>query len=106
MHRTFPGKASDSRKKGKPQDSTLGVRPEHISICEPEQAYIQATVDMAEMMGSSVHLHMTVQGREKIVVVPTHTAPICMCEYYRSGKVLNFVFTSEFHIFSERGNNY
>lgn len=58
------------QRKAQAQDITLGVRPEHISICEPEQAYIQATVDVAEMMGSSVHLHMTVQGREVVVVLP------------------------------------
>ena len=56
------------QRKAQAQDITLGVRPEHISICEPEQAYIQATVDVSEMMGSSVHLHMTMQGREVVVV--------------------------------------
>ncbi len=58
------------QRKAQAQDITLGVRPEHISICEPGQAHIQTTVDVAEMMGSSVHLHMTVQGKECVVVTP------------------------------------
>ena len=35
----------------------LGIRPEHIALSEEAQAYLRATVDFSEMMGSSIHLH-------------------------------------------------
>ena len=50
------------------QDIKLGVRPEHISL---DQNGIDAKVDVSEMMGSSVHLHITAMGRDVVVVVST-----------------------------------
>ena len=50
------------------QEIVLGVRPEHITL---EQTGIDAKVDVSEMMGSSVHLHVTAMGRDVVVVVST-----------------------------------
>ena len=50
------------------QPITLGVRPEHVDLKEEG---IRATVDVSEMMGSSVHLHLTSEGRSMIMIVPT-----------------------------------
>ena len=47
---------------------TLGIRPEHISLSDDG---IRAKVDVSEMMGSSVHLHLDVDGRDAVVIVPT-----------------------------------
>ena len=49
----------------------VGARPEHISLEEKEGAMLEGTVDVSEMMGSSVHLHITAEGRDCIVIVPT-----------------------------------
>ena len=51
-----------------PQAITLGVRPEHIGVAN---IGIPATVDVSEMMGSSIHLHVTVEGNDAIIIVPT-----------------------------------
>ncbi len=50
------------------QEITLGVRPEHISL---ESNGIDGKVDVSEMMGSSVHLHVNAMGRDVVVVVST-----------------------------------
>ncbi len=50
------------------QEIVLGVRPEHITL---ESNGIDAVVDVSEMMGSSVHLHVTAMGRDVVVVVST-----------------------------------
>ena len=51
---------------------TLGIRPEHITLSkDASTATISATVDVSEMMGSSVHLHVTAQGKDTVVVLPT-----------------------------------
>ena len=50
------------------QAITLGVRPEHTDVADEG---ITARVDVAEMMGSSVHLHVNADGRDVIIIVPT-----------------------------------
>ncbi|MBP3683778.1 MAG: sn-glycerol-3-phosphate ABC transporter ATP-binding protein UgpC [Oscillospiraceae bacterium] len=50
------------------QDIVLGVRPEHITL---ESAGIEGTVDVSELMGSTVHLHVTSMGRDVVMVVST-----------------------------------
>ena len=52
----------------KEQDVTLGVRPEHLVISDKG---IKGRVDVSELMGSSCHLHMTVNGKDVITIVPT-----------------------------------
>ena len=52
----------------KEQDITLGVRPDHMVLSEKG---IRAKVDVSELMGTSVHLHVTALGRDVIAIVPT-----------------------------------
>lgn len=51
------------------QEVTLGVRPEHITLCN--NGGISAKVDVSEMMGSTVHLHVTAMGRDVVLVIST-----------------------------------
>ena len=51
------------------QDVILGVRPDHLMLCENG---IKAKVDVSELMGSCVHLHVNAAGRDVIVIVPTN----------------------------------
>ena len=56
---------------GKPGPITLGVRPEHLLLSGSEDNAIRGTVDVSEMMGSAVHLHVSACGRDTIMIVPT-----------------------------------
>ena len=49
------------------QEIKLGVRPEHIVL----EAGLSGKVDVSELMGSSVHLHVNSQGRDVVMVVST-----------------------------------
>ena len=49
------------------QDVVLGVRPEHITL----ENGIAGTVDVSELMGSSVHLHVNAMDRDVVMVVST-----------------------------------
>ena len=53
------------------QKAIIGCRPEHITLEEKEGAMLEGVVDVSEMMGSSVHLHVNVDGKDCIVIVPT-----------------------------------
>ena len=84
------------RKNGvKSQDITLGVRPEHTDITD---AGVDAKVDVSEMMGSSVHLHLTAEGRDVVVIVPT----LEMKRGYAMGDKIHFSFGGNVaHVFSK-----
>ena len=49
------------------QDIVLGVRPEHITL----ETGIAGKVDVSELMGSSVHLHVSSMNRDVVMVVST-----------------------------------
>ena len=52
-----------------PQEVTLGVRPDHMMLCE---SGIKGTVDVSELMGPSIHLHVTAEGKDVILIVPAN----------------------------------
>jgi len=77
------------------QDVTLGVRPEHTDVAEEG---VTARVDVAEMMGSSVHLHVNAEGRDVIIIVPTTD----MKGNYEMGDTVRFSFQGNVaHVFSK-----
>ena len=53
------------------QAVTLGVRPEHMVLAEQGAKALRGTVEVSEMMGSAVHLHMKAYDDEVIIIVPT-----------------------------------
>ena len=55
----------------KSQEITLGIRPEHITLAEAGKDAITGKVDVSEMMGSAVHLHVNACGRDTIIIVQT-----------------------------------
>jgi multiple sugar transport system ATP-binding protein len=57
----------------KSKDIILGVRPEHITLSNKGDANaIECTIQVNEMMGSELHLHVVVDGGDKLIVrIPT-----------------------------------
>ena len=82
------------------QPITLGVRPEHTNISDKG---VPAKVDVSEMMGSSVHLHVDADGRDVIIIVPI----LDMEDNYKYGDLVHFTFAGNVaHVFSkETGKN-
>ena len=78
------------------QPVTLGVRPDHTAITETG---IKAKVDVSEMMGSSVHLHVTTDdGRDVVIIVPT----VDMKGNFAMGDTVHFSFGGNVaHVFSK-----
>ena len=50
------------------QDIVLGVRPDHILLTDKA---IEGKVDVSELMGSNIHLHVSIEDKDIIVIVPT-----------------------------------
>mgnify|MGYP003296713221 CR=1 FL=1 len=77
----------------------LGVRPEHITL---EDSGVSATVDVSEMMGSSVHLHVTAVGQDVVIVVNTMNMTVAEVAALKMGKAVNFAFGgNNCHLFSK-----
>ena len=51
-----------------PAEIIVGVRPVHVHLADDG---IDATVDVSELMGSELHLHVNSNGKDVVIVVPT-----------------------------------
>ena len=81
------------------QPVTLGVRPEHTEV---SQSGISGRIDVAEMMGSSVHLHITAEGRDVIIIVPT----LEMDSNFAMGDTVHFTYNGKVaHVFSKEDDH-
>ena len=81
------------------QEIVLGVRPEHITL---ESTGIDSKVDVSEMMGSSVHLHVTAMGRDVVVVVSTMNMTGAEVAALHTGADVKFNFGGHVcHVFSK-----
>ncbi len=85
----------------KPQNVTIGIRPEHIMLCEDG---IKGVIDVAELMGSSTHLHVNVSGKDTVVVTHNENCPFGA---FKNGSGVNLTFGGNvIHVFSkEDGKN-
>ena len=81
------------------QDVVLGVRPEHIELAEEG---IDAKVDVSEMMGSSVHLHVTAMDRDVVLVVSTMNMTGAEVSSLTAGTSVKFNFAGHVcHVFNK-----
>lgn len=57
-----------SKKNQEPCFVTAGIRPVHVTL---DSNGIEAAIDVSEMMGSEVHLHMNTGKQDVVAVIPT-----------------------------------
>ena len=81
------------------QEIRLGVRPEHILLGDNG---LKASVDVSEMMGSSVHLHVNAMGQDVIIIVSTMDMTGAEVAELKSGKDVFFQFKGHnCHVFNK-----
>lgn len=89
-----------------PQAITLGVRPSHMILSDSAENTLTATVDVSEMMGSEVHFHASVLGRDVVVIVPTMDLNGSHAKSFSAGDQLNLTFNGNVcHVFDRDGKN-
>ena len=80
------------------QEIVLGVRPEHITL----EKGIAGKVDVSELMGSSVHLHVTSMGRDVVMVVSTMNMTGAEVAALTGGAAVEFNFPGHVcHVFNK-----
>ena len=87
---------------------TVGIRPEHIAFAAaPGTDTVSSKVDVSEMMGSEIHLHVNAGGKDVVLRIPTTE----LAEEQRGGMgygtELHFTFREDLvHLFDpETGKN-
>ena len=81
------------------QEVTLGLRPEHIVLAE---SGVPAVVDLYEMMGASVHLHVNALGNDVVLVVSTMDMTPAQLAALQMGSNIHFDFSGSIaHVFSK-----
>ena len=79
----------------------VGVRPEHISFAAEAGGHtIASKVDVSEMMGSEVYLHVNAVGKDVVMRIPTTDLPAEHRAGIPYGTEINFTFRPELiHLF-------
>ncbi len=80
-----------------PTEIIVGVRPVHIYLADDG---IEATIEVSELMGSELHLHVSTNGKEVVIVVPT--TGFDFDEIHGSNKVIKYSFNPKLiHLFDK-----
>jgi len=84
----------------------LGLRPEHLSL-STDGTGVEGTISVHEMMGSSVHLHLTVGDKDIVAIVDISNMTFAQVQELHSGVTVKLVFGgNNCHVFdSETGIN-
>jgi multiple sugar transport system ATP-binding protein len=86
------------------QKITLGVRPEHIMLADeksPENKF-SAAVEVSELMGTFIHLHIKTGDDNAVLVLSTISLPEAKQAGFRLGDQIEFTFGSNaMHLFSK-----
>ena len=82
------------------QEVTIGLRPEHITLDDNDG--IEARIDVHELMGSSIHLHVNTQGKDVVIIVSTMDMTADEVKALSAGKTVKFNFHGNIcHVFNK-----
>ncbi len=84
----------------KPGGVIVGVRPVHMRI---DQDGFSGKIEVSEMMGSELHLHLSVGDSDVVAIIPTVGLDL---SEYAIGKTINFSFSPDLmHLFDPETTN-
>jgi len=82
-------------------DIKMGIRPEHIQLKDEGVDVVRGTVDVSEMMGSAIHLHVNAAGKDIILIVQTADLDKEHRAGFAFGSQLGFTFRADLvHLFN------
>ena len=85
------------------QAITLGVRPSHIFV---EDGELEGKIEVSEMMGTEVHLHVRSCDTDVVIIVPVSGSYESYAKYFKYEEPVKFGFKGEScHVFDSDGNN-
>jgi len=91
-----------------PMKVSLGIRPEHVTLVDAKEKHaIAAKVDVSEMMGSELYVHVTAVGKDCVMRIATVDLPAEKRYGFKFGDQMYFTFDGALaHLFDpETGLN-
>ena len=83
-----------------PCNIVVGVRPPHMQL---DEGGFSGKIEVSEMMGSELHLHMNVSGTDVVAIIPTMGIDV---REYSIGTTVNFSFDPDLmHLFDTESTN-
>ena len=83
-----------------PQDVYLGLRPEHITL---DETGVEGKINVHELMGSTVHLHVNAAGKDVVIIVNTMDMTGAEVAALSAGRVVKFSFGgNNCHVFNKQ----
>lgn len=73
------------------QDIVVGIRPEHIVTGTADSGTFVGKVSFSEMMGSSIHLHIAIDGKDVVVIKPLADLAEAQSSLYPGNSEISFV---------------
>ena len=81
------------------QEVVFGIRPEHMNLSTEG---VDGIIDVQEMMGSSIHLHVNAVGQDVVMIISTMNMTSAEVSALVGGKDLTFAFGgNNCHVFSK-----
>ena len=82
------------------QEYILGVRPEHIYICEKEESDFEVTVDYSEHLGSETYFYCNTVGKSQLIVHQSGQYKVS-----KGDKLFLRIDRSSMHLFNKDGKS-
>ena len=87
-----------TEKQQEPMPIVLGIRPVNIDVGVPNDKLFEAKIDVSEMMGSEMHLHINASGKDVIGIIQTAGLNL---DTVRNGIEISFEFNPSLaHLFN------
>ena len=89
-----------------PREITIGIRPDHIHLSSGGSA-IPAKIDVSELLGNVIHLHISIDGENAVLVLPISDSSEDMHTMFPYGSDISVEFNLNFvHLFDmQTGQN-
>ncbi len=83
-------------------DVTLGIRPEHLMLTDEKDDAFKGVVDVSEMLGGSIHLHIKTNDTDAIIVVPTLDLMQPPTAFYHGSQIQYKILPRLIHLFNKQ----
>ena len=89
------------------QDAVIGIRPQHIRLAREGEPYFIGKVDISEMMGAEIYLHVKVEDKDFVTIIPVAREDGSKVSMFSYGEEVKLTFNGNLvHVFDlETKNN-
>ena len=80
----------------------MGIRPEHIMLTDEKDDAFTGVVDVSEMLGGSIHLHIKTNDTDATIVVSTLDLMQPPTAFYQGSEIQYKILPRLIHLFNKQ----